>query len=112
VEYQDGPSPKPKRCFGRPDGKPFFFAGTWMPWEGSRGTKKNPVVGMHKLFTFLTTSANKVVKPVHAQAMPVLLLSDADIETWLAAPTEEALKLQRPAADDAIVVLPEEKEAA
>jgi putative SOS response-associated peptidase YedK len=29
----------------------------------------------------LTTSANKVVKPVHAKAMPVLLLTDSDIET-------------------------------
>jgi putative SOS response-associated peptidase YedK len=83
-----------------------------MPWEGARGTKKNRVVGKHELFTFLTTSANKIVKPVHAKAMPVLLLSDADIETWLTAPTDEALKLQKPAPDDAVVVLPEEKKAA
>jgi hypothetical protein len=27
------------------------------------------------------TSANAVVKPVHAKAMPVLLLTDADVET-------------------------------
>ena len=81
-------------------------------WEGARGTKKAPVVGQHELFTFLTTSAHKVVKPVHAKAMPVLLLTDADIETWLTAPTEEALKLQTPTADDAIVILPEEKKAA
>jgi putative SOS response-associated peptidase YedK len=44
--------------------------------------------------------------------MPVLLLTDADIETWLMAPTDEALDLQRPAPDDAVVVLPEEKKAA
>jgi putative SOS response-associated peptidase YedK len=111
-EYQDGPSPKPKRWFGKPDGKLLFFAGTSMPWEGARGTKKNPIVGKHELFTFLTTSANKVVKPVHAKAMPVLLLTDADVETWLTAPTNEALELQKPAPDDAIVVLPEEKKAA
>ena len=111
-EYQDGPSPKPKRWFSRSDGKPFFFAGTWMPWEGARGTKKAPVAGQHELFTFLTTSANSVVKPVHAKAMPVLLLTDTDVETWLAAPTDEALKLQKPAPDDAVVVLPEQKKAA
>jgi putative SOS response-associated peptidase YedK len=110
-EYQDGPSPKPKRWFGRPDGKPFFFAGTWMAWEGTRGTKKAPVTGKHEVFTFLTSSANKVVKPVHAKAMPVLLLTDSDIETWLTAPTDEALKLQKPAPDDAVVVLPEEEAA-
>jgi hypothetical protein len=28
-------------------------------------------------------AANKVVKPVHAKAMPVLLLTEADVETWL-----------------------------
>jgi putative SOS response-associated peptidase YedK len=111
-EYQDGPSPKPKRWFGRPNGRPFFFAGTWMPWEGGRGTKQAPVVGQHELFTFLTTWANSVVKPVHAKAMPVLLLTDADIETWPTAPTDEALEFQKPAPDDAVVVLPEEKKAA
>jgi hypothetical protein len=31
------------------------------------------------------TSANSIVKPVHAKAMPVLLLTDADIETLLTA---------------------------
>jgi hypothetical protein len=44
--------------------------------------------------------------------MPVLLLTDADVETWLTAPTDEALTLQKPALDDAVVVLPEEKKAA
>jgi putative SOS response-associated peptidase YedK len=82
-----------------------------MPWEGARGTKKAPVLGQHELFTFLTTSANSVVKPVHAKAMPVLLLTDTDVETWLAAPTDEALKLQKTAPDDAVVVLPEERKA-
>ena len=57
------------------------------------------------------TSPNKFVKPVHAKAMPVLLLTDAEVETWLTAPTDEALKLQKPAPDDAIVVLPEEMKA-
>lgn len=104
-EYQDGPSPKPKRWFARPDGKPFFFAGTRMSWDGVRGTKKNPIVGTHELFTILTTAANDVVKPVHRKAMPVTLTSDADVETWLTAPREEALKLQRPAPESAIVLL-------
>jgi putative SOS response-associated peptidase YedK len=49
----------------------------------------------------LPTSANSVVKPVHAKAMPVPLLTDADIETWLTAPTDDTLKLQKPAPDDA-----------
>ena len=51
-----------------------------MAWEGGRGPKKTPVIGTHELFTFLTASPNAIVKPVHAKAMPVLLLTDADIE--------------------------------
>jgi hypothetical protein len=35
-------------------GKPFFFAGTWMAWEGARGIKKVRVVGQHELFAFQT----------------------------------------------------------
>ena len=58
------------------------------------------------------TSANAVVKPVHAKAIPVPLLTDADVETLLTAPNEEALRLQKPAPDDAVIVLPEEKKAA
>ena len=44
--------------------------------------------------------------------MPVLLLDDAAIRTWLHGSQEEALALQRPANDDVLVVLPEEPEAA
>jgi putative SOS response-associated peptidase YedK len=107
-EYHDGPSPKAKRWFARPDRKPFFFAGTWMPWEGARGTKKNPVVGTHELFTFLTVAPNNIVTPVHRRAMPVMLTSDDVVETWLAASTKDALGLQKPAPDDAVILLPED----
>jgi putative SOS response-associated peptidase YedK len=44
--------------------------------------------------------------------MPLLLPTEADIEMWLTAPTDEALKLQRAAPDDAVVILPEENKAA
>ena len=47
------------------------------------------------LFSFLTTDSNEIVKPVHAKAMPVLL-TEENWDTWLAAPAEEALALQRP----------------
>jgi putative SOS response-associated peptidase YedK len=48
---------------------------------------------------------------VHSKAMPVLLMTEADIKTWLTSPTDETLELQKPAPDDAVVVLPEEKKA-
>jgi hypothetical protein len=44
--------------------------------------------------------------------MPVPLLTDAYVETWLTAPTGEALTLQKPSPDDAVVVLPRERKAA
>jgi putative SOS response-associated peptidase YedK len=74
----------------------FAFAGLWCRWNGTRGTKSNPVEGEHELFAFLTTRPNDTVKPVHAQAMPVILISAEAIEMWLTAPIERALRLQRP----------------
>lgn len=92
------------RWFERPDRKPFFFAGIWREWEGDRGTKKEPKVGKHLVYSFLTTEPNGVVDPFHDKAMPVLLTTPAEVEQWLEAPAEEALQLQRSAAETAIVV--------
>jgi putative SOS response-associated peptidase YedK len=72
------------------------FAGIWTTWHGTRGPKANPVEGEHQLFGFLTTEANDVVGAIHPKAMPVILTMPAEIETWMTAPAEEALKLQRP----------------
>ena len=44
----------------------------------------------------LTTDANAEVVAFHPKAMPVILTRPEEIETWMTAPTEEALKLQRP----------------
>ncbi len=41
------------------------FAGIWTPWTGVRGTKANPVEGEHRLFGFLTTEANDIVRRIH-----------------------------------------------
>lgn len=100
------------RWFRRVDGQPFFFAGIWREWEGDRGTKKAPNVGRHKLYSFLTTEPNGVVRPIHEKAMPVMLTSQADVDRWLEGTTEEALELQRPAPDEAVEVVPEETKAA
>lgn len=104
-EYDDRPDPKTKRktpvWFALSKSRPlFFFAGIWRPWTGTRGTKKEPIEGDHLLYSFLTTDANAIVKPVHANAMPVILTTAAERETWLTAPVEQALKLQRPLPKD------------
>jgi putative SOS response-associated peptidase YedK len=57
------------------------------------------------LFAFLTTEPNAVVAPIHAKAMPVILTSPDEIETWLAAPTAEVLKLKRPMRDAALRIV-------
>jgi putative SOS response-associated peptidase YedK len=51
------------------------------------------------LFAFLTTEANAEVGAVHPKAMPVILTTAADIETWLMADWAEARHLQKPLAD-------------
>jgi putative SOS response-associated peptidase YedK len=88
------------------DSRPLaMFAGVWTPWSGTRGIKANPVEGEHQLFGFLTTDANDVVGAIHPKAMPVILTSEAEIEQWMTAPAEEALKLQRPLSDGMLKIV-------
>jgi putative SOS response-associated peptidase YedK len=100
------------RCFGRADGLPFFFAGVWREWTGDHCTIAKPDVAKHRLYSFLTTEPNGVVKPVHEKAMPVMLLTADDVKRWLYGSAADALELQKPAPDAAIVVLPPDKKAA
>ena len=110
----DGRTSKPvvNRWFRRPGDEMFFFAGIWTEWEGDRGTKARPHVGRHKLFGFLTTDPNGLVKPVHEKAMPVVLTTPAAVDQRLHAPMEEALTLQKPAAEDVLQIVAEEEKAA
>jgi putative SOS response-associated peptidase YedK len=57
------------------------------------------------LFAFLTTDPNKIVGAIHPKAMPVILTTQEEIDTWMTTPTNEALKLQRPLADDALMIV-------
>ena len=90
-EYTDS-QPKIPHWFALDESRPLFaFAGIWRPWTGER--KKEH--GEHLLYSFLTTEANEVVRPVHGKAMPVLLTAET-WNQWLTAPVEDALSLQRP----------------
>lgn len=118
-EYADTPDPVTKKktvtWFAlSQERRLFFFVGIWREWTGPRGTKAEPVEGKHLLYSFLTTDPNKVVKPIHAKAMPVILTSPGEWKTWMTAPPEEALKLQRPLDDKllSIVATGEKKDAA
>jgi putative SOS response-associated peptidase YedK len=104
-EYTDS-QPKVPHWFALDESRPiFFFAGIWRPWTGTRGTKANPVEGEHLLFSFLTCEANEVVKPIHSKAMPVMLTTVPEIETWMTAPSDEALELQRPLPADQMMIV-------
>ena len=54
------------------------------------------------------------VQPIHDKAMLVMLVtSAADVDVWLNVALEEALKLQKPQPDNALVITPyDEKKAA
>jgi putative SOS response-associated peptidase YedK len=94
--------PKVTHWFALADDRPlFWFAGIWRPWTGDRRGE----VAEHRLFAFLTTQANAIVAPIHAKAMPVVLSTEPECETWLTAPAEEALALQRPAPDELLKVV-------
>ena len=81
--------------FALDDSRPLaVFAGVWTTWTSVRKVKEGETT--NDLFGFLTTEPNDVVAPIHAKAMPVILTKRDEIETWLTAPAEEALKLQRP----------------
>jgi putative SOS response-associated peptidase YedK len=70
------------------------FAGIWTNWTGVRKVKDGLLTT--DLYGFLTTEPNDVVGPIHPKAMPVILTTQEEIETWLTAPADDALKLQRP----------------
>lgn len=57
------------------------------------------------LFAFLTTDPNAEVAPIHPKAMPVILRTPEEIETWMTAPSEDALKLQAPLPDGLLKVV-------
>lgn len=70
-----------------------FFAGIWATWTSVCKLKEGSVTA--DMFGFLTTAPNGVVAPVHAKAMPDILTTETECQTWLTAPIDEALRLQR-----------------
>ena len=79
------------------------FAGIWTNWTCVR--KVNEGETTNDLFGFLTTEPNDVVAPVHRKAMPVILTTASEIQTWLTAPADEALILQRPMPSGALRIV-------
>ena len=69
-------------------------------WRASCRTAGAKAARAHRgrdwtLFSFLTTEANDVVRPMHEKAMPVILIDPAEQSEWLGG-GESSLRLQRP----------------
>lgn len=80
-----------------------FFAGMWTRWTSVRKVREGEVTA--ELYGFLTTEPNDIVRPVHPKAMPVILTTAEEVETWLRAPWEEAKELQRPLRDGLLTIV-------
>ena len=72
-------------------------------WTSVRKVKEGPTTS--DLFAFLTTEPNAEVRAIHPKAMPVILTTATEVETWLTAPTTDALALQRPLPDGALRIV-------
>ena len=79
------------------------FAGIWTEWTSVRKVKEGETT--NDLYAFLTTEPNAEVGAIHPKAMPVILTTAEEVETWMTAPAEEALKLQRPLPDGTLKIV-------
>ena len=91
---------------GTQERPPFAFPGFWRQWDWkSGGLRRKSDAELARTnarllaMVFLTCAANNVVRPVHPSAMPVVLHTQEDWETWLVGSADEAAELQRPLPD-------------
>jgi putative SOS response-associated peptidase YedK len=79
------------------------FAGIWTNWTSVRKVKEGETT--NDLFAVLTTEPNTEVGAIHTKAMPVILTTSEEVETWMTAPPDEALRLQRPLPDGTLRIV-------
>ena len=79
------------------------FAGIWTNWTSVRKVKEARLTTTSSLF--LRRSRTPRSAPIHPKAMPVILTTPDEVETWMTAPPDEVLKLQRPLSDGSLKIV-------
>lgn len=105
-EPERGPDGKSRLVwFALGDDRPLvFFAGIQCRgWKSVRKVKEGETV--NDLFAFLTCEPSAEVGAIHPKAMPVILTTEAERETWMTAPWSEVAVLQRPLPDGALEIV-------
>ncbi len=85
------------------DRTPFAFAGLWRSFKGKLKADGDTVE--LTMYSFLTTTPNNIVKPIHPTRMPVLLVGDDAHDTWMNGTADEAMALAKPYTDDGMKVV-------
>ncbi|MGI9354546.1 MAG: SOS response-associated peptidase, partial [Rhizobiaceae bacterium] len=105
-ENRKGPGRPEAVWFALNESRPLaFFAGIWTQWTLVRKLKEGETTD--NLFAVLTTTANAEVRAVHPKAMPVILTTKDEVDTWLSANVTEAMKLKRPLPDGSLQLVAE-----
>ena len=95
---------RPPIWFALDESRPLAcFAGIWTRWTSVRKVREGETT--NDLFAFLTTEPNALVARYHPKAMPVILTTRQEMDVWLTAPADEALTLQRPVPDEALMIV-------
>lgn len=71
----------------------FAFAGIWRKWKGP--LKKDGETVELEVFSFVTTTPNKLVATINHERMPVILTKEEEFQTWLNGTPAEAYALVR-----------------